>query len=455
VTGGRAGLAGNAPSMDQIVTHSTVGSYLRAFEASAETSGGPPWLRELRRRAAEQLAAAGFPTMRDENWHFTNLSPVVEKPFTPVASPDAVSEAQLTQFLLQSSWHTLVFVNGSLDEKLSSRGGQPKGVVIERLSAALDSRSGPLETQFGKLAAPEKAAFNALNTMFASDGVVISIAPDVVVQQPIHLLFVSTGASAAGLISPRTLILAKHHSSATVIESYVSLADSAHLTNALTEIYLEDGARLDHYKIQRESTEAYHVGTIEVMQNRDSTFNSFSFASGGALSRTNIYTRLDGRGSSVLLNGLYFAGGTQHVDHQTRIEHVAPDCRSWEVYKGILDGSAHGVFNGKVYVHPEAQKTDGKQSNNNLLLSPNARVDTKPQLEIFADDVKCTHGATIGRLDAAALFYCRSRGITEDEARVLLTYAFAAGVLEEISLEPVRKELESIVMRQVGANVDL
>jgi Fe-S cluster assembly protein SufD len=234
----------------------------------------------------------------------------------------------------------------------------------------------------------------------------------------------------------------------------VGLGEPGYFTNGVTEIVIGDGAHLEHFKIQRESLRAYHVGTTQVRQARDSRFVSFSYAVGAALSRTNIYTALAGDGASAILNGLYVVDGTQHVDHQTGIEHIAPNCTSHEVYKGILDGSSHGVFNGKVYVHPEAQKTDGKQSNNNLLLSERARVDTKPQLEIFADDVKCTHGATVGRLDEVALFYMKSRGIPADSARALLTYAFAADALEMIELEPVREGLMAMVMERIVQPVE-
>jgi len=231
-----------------------------------------------------------------------------------------------------------------------------------------------------------------------------------------------------------------------VIEGYVSLGNSAYFTNAVTEISLGEGSHLDHYKLQRESESAFHVGTVQVREERDSQLHSFSLAVGGSLARTNIYTSLDGDAATCTLNGLYLTDGAQHVDNQTSIEHIAPNCPSHELYKGVLDGRSHGVFNGKVYVHPQAQKTDGKQSNNNLLLSPTARVDTKPQLEIFADDVKCTHGATVGRLDELAMFYLNSRGIGPETARILLTYAFAADVLETIELEPLRVELEKMVL---------
>jgi Fe-S cluster assembly protein SufD len=252
--------------------------------------------------------------------------------------------------------------------------------------------------------------------------------------------------AAHGVMHPRTLIVAESGSKISVIESYATTTDAEYFTNAVTEIVVGEGATVSHYKTQSESRAAFHVGTVEARQERDSHFVSFSMATGARLSRTNIYTLLDGEGCGATLNGLYMVDGDQHVDHQTRIEHAQPNCFSREVYKGILDGSSHGVFNGKVFVHPAAQKTDGKQSNNNLLLSDKAHVDTKPQLEIFADDVKCTHGATVGRIDEIALFYMKSRGLSAATARDLLTYAFAAEVLEQIELEELKQELESMTM---------
>jgi Fe-S cluster assembly protein SufD len=268
------------------------------------------------------------------------------------------------------------------------------------------------------------------------------------VELPIHLIFVSDANAAKSVAHPRNLIVVGRNSKATVIESYVAVGDAAYFTNTVTEAVVEEGATLTHYKIQRESQRAYHVGTVDVRQGRDSHFLSFSFATGAALSRTNIYTVLDGPGCGATLNGLYMGSDQQHVDHQTRIEHAQPNCFSRELYKGILDGASHGVFNGKVYVHPIAQQTDGKQSNNNLLLSDKARIDTKPQLEIFADDVKCTHGATVGRIDEQALFYMKSRGVNRELATQLLTYAFAADVLEQLEVTEVKEELERMTLKR-------
>jgi Fe-S cluster assembly protein SufD len=343
----------------------------------------------------------------------------------------------------QKDWHQLVFINGVFDPALSSTGGLKAKVRVESLATAIESGAGSVEQNLGRIAAFEQHAFTALNTAFIADGAFIELANDAVVEEPIHLVFVSGG---EGVSHPRNLIVAGQHSRATVIESYVSLRESSYFTNAVTEIVVGEGAHLDHYKLQRENESAFHVGTVQAREARDSQLHSFSFAVGGALARTNIYTSLDGDAATCTLNGLYLTDGTQHIDNQTSIEHIAPNCPSHEVYKGVLDNRSHGVFNGKVYVHPEAQKTDGKQSNNNLLLSPNARVDTKPQLEIFADDVKCTHGATVGRLDELAMFYLNSRGIGAETARTLLTYAFAADVLATIELEPLKAELEKIVL---------
>ncbi|HEU4988850.1 MAG TPA: Fe-S cluster assembly protein SufD, partial [Gemmatimonadaceae bacterium] len=342
-------------------------------------------------------------------------------------------------------WHLAVFVNGRFAPELSRLEALPAGVRVLPLARAWDEAP-ELARRVGTVARTDAQAFTALNTAFLHDGVVIQVGRDVVVEQPIHLVFVTDRHAANGVSHPRNFILAERHSRATVIESYVGLADVPYFTNAVSEVAVEAGATLSHYKLQREGRSAYHVGSAEVVQERDSHYVSFSLATGAALSRTNISTVLAGEGCGATLNGLYMLDGTQHGDHQTRIEHAQPNCFSREVYKGILDGQSHGVFNGKVYVQPIAQKTDGKQTNNNLLLSERAQVDTKPQLEIFADDVKCTHGATVGRLDDQALFYMKSRGVNADEARKLLTYAFAADVLETIENAIVRDGLEAMTL---------
>ena len=429
-------------------------AYRADFDALHANSGGsePSWLAKLRESAMGEFETTGFPTMRDEDWHFTSVAPIASRKFHLAVSAGEVSVVDVEGFSFgQTDWHNLVFVNGRFRAGLSSQ-TLPEGVTAESLGDLMrDGDSAILERHFAKIAAPPSGAFTALNTAFAYDGAVIRVRADTVVTTPIHLIFITTGGATGGAIHPHNLLFADRHSSATIIESYVSLGDSEYFTNAVTEAYVADGARLNHYKLQLESESAFHVGTIQVHQAANSRYESFSLATGAALSRTNIYTKLDGNAAECVLNGLYMVDGTQHVDHQTSIEHVAPNCPSHELYKGILDGRSHGVFNGKVYVHPEAQKTDGKQSNNNLLLSEHARIDTKPQLEIFADDVRCTHGATVGRLDETAMFYLRSRGIGVAQARRLLTYAFAADVLEKMELEPLKLALERQVLARFTA----
>jgi Fe-S cluster assembly protein SufD len=407
----------------------------------------PLWLRKLREDGFAAFTKAGFPTMRDEDWHFTNIAPVAERTFSLVQPAD-VSKADIEHFRLRDEeWNGVVIVNGIFSRKLSTLNAISTGITVRALSEGTSDIPNAVEELIGKVA-PADAAFTALNAAFMQDVVLIHVGKDAVLETPIHIMHVNVGVNVRQASHPRIIIKSERNSKAVVIESFFSNKDSEYLTNAVTEVVLEEGAYLAHYKLQRESTSGFHVGTTSVRQGRSSNYVSFSFATGAALSRTNIFTVLDGEAATCTLNGLYMVDGKQHVDHQTKIEHVQPYCPSHEVYKGILDGESHGVFNGKVYVHPEAQKTDGKQSNNNLLLSDRARIDTKPQLEIFADDVKCTHGATVGRLDEVGLFYMKSRGIGDERARQLLTYAFAADVLEMIELPELRDALEAMVMHR-------
>ncbi|HJS46501.1 MAG TPA: Fe-S cluster assembly protein SufD, partial [Gemmatimonadales bacterium] len=404
-----------------------------------------------------------FPTPKDEDWKFTSVAAITGADFHPVAgTPDggtvgrraagegrnppslrpAVAEADLSPHLLaHPEWPRLVLLNGRVAPGLSRLDGLPAGVRLLPLSRALAEEPALVEGIFGTVCPAGENAFVAMNAAYAADGLVLVVSKGVELATPVHLLHVTDAAAEGAMIHARNLVLLERQAAATLVESFVSLADVPAFTNAVSEVRVGDGARLAHVKIQRQGERAFHVDTTQADQGRDSTWDSFSFAIGGALARTNLYTRLSGAGSHVTLDGLYILHGTQHVDHQTRVEHIAPNCTSWEVYKGILDGASHGVFNGKVYVRPEAQKTDGKQTNNNLVLSDRAKVDTKPQLEIFADDVKCTHGATVGRLDEGALFYLRSRGLPPAEARRTLTWGFASDVLQNVASVPVREHL--------------
>lgn len=425
-----------------------VEAYRQDFEAQFGASEEPDWLRELRRAAMKRFEIDGFPTMKNEDWHFTNVAPIADKIFSPALPGSSISPKSVAHFSYGQDWHTLVFVNGRL---VAGDANLPKGITASGLAASLDNDNGLIHRHFAKLADGAEGGFTALNAAFAQDGAVIRVESDAVIEKPVHLLFVTDATAEGSAVHTRNLVFAERSSQCTLIESYVSIGSDVYFTNAVTEVYVADNAKLSHYKLQSESRNAFHIGTVQAHQARSSRYESFSFATGARLSRTNVYTTLAGDAAEAVLNGLYMVDGAQHVDHQTRIEHVAPNCPSHELYKGILDGRSHGVFNGKVYVHPEAQKTDGKQSNNNLLLSDQAKIDTKPQLEIFADDVKCTHGATVGRLDETALFYMRSRGIGMSMARRLLTYAFAADVLEKIELVPLRESLEAQVLERFTA----
>jgi Fe-S cluster assembly protein SufD len=424
--------------------------YLEDFQSLVESTPGPAWLEPIRRRAIERFTELGFPTPRNEDWHFTSVAPIAEAELRLLreASVDVAPETLAPFIFGQPAWPLAVFVNGRFSPALSTLEALPAGVRVLSLADAFETDGDLLQRHLTRQADAETQAFTALNTAFMQDGAVVHIGRDVETSTPIHLLFVSDANAAKGVAHPRNLIVAERASRATVIESWVALGDAGYFTNAVTEVAVEDGATLTHYKMQRASARAFHVGTVDARQGRDSHFVSFSFATGASLSRTNIYTLLAGAGCGATLNGLYMLDGEQHCDHQTRIEHAEPNCFSREMYKGILDGGSHGVFNGKVFVRPVAQQTDGKQSNNNLLLSDRARVDTKPQLEIFADDVKCTHGATVGKLDETALFYMKSRGLNRGLARRLLTYAFAADVLETIEVDGVREGLEEMALKR-------
>jgi Fe-S cluster assembly protein SufD len=424
-------------------------AYAAAFDAVA---GGdqavPAAVRAFRRAAFDRFAALGFPTPKNEDWHYTSVASIADQEFALLASRTGdVGRDDLAPFDFGASdWHTIAFVNGRFAPELSDLKKLPDGVEVTDLATAW--ATGDVADRLGSVASSQSHAFTALNAAFAQDGAVVRIARNVEVARPIHLLFVTDAAAARAMTHPRNLIIVERNATATVIETYASATDSIYFTNAVTEVTLGDGASLRHYKMQREAPRAYHVGTIEVEQRRDSHYVSFSLATGAELSRTNVYTTLDGEGSGATLNGLYMLDGEQHCDHQTQVIHAQPNTFSRELYKGILDGRSHGVFNGKVYVRPIAQKTDGKQTNKTLLLSDTAHVDTKPQLEIFADDVKCTHGSTVGQIDQSALFYLKSRGIANQLARRLLTYAFAADVLETLEVDAVREGLERATLER-------
>jgi Fe-S cluster assembly protein SufD len=426
-------------------------SYLSSFAQFEKGQGAkaPVWLRQLRNAAIDRFAELGFPTVRDEEWRFTNVAPLVRIPFKPAVQFDLTGPA--LENLERSFFDTdacirLAFVNGRFSPRLSRLKMLPEGVIVASLASILDAHPEWVEPHLARHAEYEEQAFTALNTAFIQDGAFVSIPKGVVLKQPLHLAFLASTGSKTSVAYPRNLILAGVNSQATIVESYIGSKGDVYFTNAVTELITDENAVIDHYKLQRESTEAFHVATMQVRLGRSSNVASHSIALGGALVRNDVNAFLAGEGGECTLNGLYLAAGRQTIDNHTRIDHAMPHCASHELYKGILDGQAHGVFNGKIYVHPDAQKTDAKQTNKTLLLSPDAVINTKPQLEIYADDVKCTHGATIGQLADEALFYLRSRGIGRDDARNLLTFAFANDIISRIKIEPIRAQLEGVLL---------
>jgi Fe-S cluster assembly protein SufD len=420
--------------------------------AAATTLPSPGWLESIRRSALHRFASTGFPSSREEEWRFTPVGPITQTAWRPTAEGgERLTREQLTRFDFgHSEWCTLVFVNGDYHAGLSSSGNLPPGVVATTLSEALTNSSEVVQRHLARYARIEDNPFTALNTALFQDGGFVHVPAGLDLSSPIHLVFVTTVESRDVATHPRNLIVVERNARASVVESYVTLAPGTrYWTNPVTEVWTGANSWVEHTRIQRESEAAYHIGTTQAEVSRDSHYRSFSMAMGAALARHNLNARLADQYSEALLYGLYITHGEQLVDNHTVLYHDHPNCHSWEVYKGILDGRSRAVFNGKVLVKPEAQKTDAKQTNRNLVLSDFAKVDTKPQLEIFADDVKCTHGATVGQLDELALFYARSRGVPAAEARRLLTYAFAAEVIEEVALEPVRAELNRLLLERL------
>jgi Fe-S cluster assembly protein SufD len=431
------------------------GAHLKEFEnfAGAATVEGPDWLEPVRRTAADRFAHTGFPTARDEEWRFTPVTPIAQTSWRPAAGiSEEITRGQIAPFIFgHEEWCTLVFVNGEYAPGLSSPGSLPAGVVATSLSDALRNGGDVLQRHFAKYARIEENPFTALNTALFRDGGFVHVLPGVDLPVAINLVFVSTPDAAGTVSHPRNLIVVERNARASVVESYVTVAPGVrYWTNPVTEVWTGPNSWVEHTRIQRESEAAYHVATTQAEVSRDSHYRSFSMAMGAALARHNLNARLADQYSEALLYGLYLTHGDQLVDNHTVLYHDHPHGHSWEVYKGILDGRSRAVFNGKVMVKREAQKTDAKQTNRNLILSDFAKVDTKPQLEIFADDVKCTHGATVGQLDEVSLFYAQSRGFPLAEARRMLTYAFAAEVIEEVALEPVRAELNRLLLERLN-----
>ena len=421
--------------------------YLSQFDAFEKTLNGESksHLHGIRREAMERFHDVGFPTSRNEEWRFTNVTPIAKKEFKPVLS--YTSAGVTTQDVKRFSYdtaHRLVFVNGHFASEFSNVGSLPKGVACGSLASAVRSSDPRVREFLARQVKIDETPFVSLNTAFLQDGAFIYIPDGVAFEESIHLLFVASG-SGTNLVSPRNLLVVGNKSQASIVETYVSLTDNPYLTNAVTEIVAGNESVIEHDKLQRESFAAFHVAMMQATLGANANFTSNSIAIGGSIVRNNVTVLLDAERSECTLNGLSLGAGTQVIDNHTTIDHAKPNCASHELYKAILDGKSRGVFNGKIFVRPDAQKTDAKQTNKTLLLSDEAMIDTKPQLEIFADDVKCTHGATVGQLDAEQIFYLRSRGIDEMMAKDILTFAFAGDVVGRVHIEPLKMQLESLI----------
>lgn len=433
--------------------------YESAFRALGEKLGGREvsWLKRLREDAMERFAQLGFPTTDEEEWKYTNLSSLARTAFSPVleSKSPALDAEQLKPFAYaEAGGSQLVFVDGIYSRELSSIEALPQGVVVENLSNALAGEHREVvRERLARYADYNASGLAALNTAFISEGAFLFIPRGVRVESPVHLLFLSTSKASPTVSFPRALIVAEQGSEATVIESYASITDEPYWTNAVVEIVVEEGARLEHYKVQRESLRAFHTATTQVELGKDSSFDTTSIMFGAELSRHDINILMQERGAECWVDGLYIVGNGQHTDTHSLIDHAKPYCTSHQLYKGILDGKSRAVFNGKVFVHEGALQTDARQTNRNLLLSNEARVDTKPQLEIFADDVKCAHGATVGQLEEEELFYLISRGLTPELAQNLLTYGFAEEVINKIKIASIKEQLDETVLNRLHAKL--
>jgi Fe-S cluster assembly protein SufD len=425
--------------------------YLESFSDFQKQAAGedPRWWKELRETALARFLETGFPTTRDEDWRFTNVSAIARTRFSRAGKRSAgPSPAELDGWKIPTAAARLVFVDGRFVRELSTLQAL-KGVTLSGLREQVRKQPGVVEAHLGRYVDIRRDPFPALNTAFAEDGAYVHLRRGTVLSEPIHLLFLSSAEDTPEMSHPRNLLVVEDECQATLIEEYISLGRGSVLSNGVTELVAGESANVVHYMIVREPEETFHISTLRIEQARSATVASHSLLLGGGLVRNNVHPVLRGEGGECLINGLFVGNGRQHLDNYMLVEHASPHSSSRQFYNGILDGHAHGVFHGRIVVHKDAQKTDAKQTNRNLLLSDDAQVDTKPQLEIYADDVKCTHGATIGQIDENALFYLQSRGIDRVSARRLLLSAFAGECLARMKPGAARSHAEQLIYRHL------
>ena len=423
--------------------NAAVEHYLALQKELALPGRGLPWIDALRHDGALRFKDVGFPSMRDEDWRYTNVRPIQKREFNPAPAPIKLDQDALSCCVLPGlDAYRIVFVDGSYCAALTRAEALPSGVTAESMAAAVATDTAEVRATLGSVAARHSSGFISLNTAFVADGLYLHVDDGCVVDRPIELVFFSTG-SAGQLIQPRNLFIVGQRSKVQIIERYVCAGTGGYFTNAVTELVAKDSAVVRHTKLQEEGSKAFHVGGVFMHLQAQAQVVSDNIALGSLLTRNDVEATFAAAGASCDLNGIYLASERQHIDNFTQVDHRHPRCKSNEYYKGVLNDRARAVFRGRVVVHQDAQHTDAQQQNRNLLLSNDAEVDTKPQLEIYADDVKCSHGATVGQLDDAALFYLRSRAIDETTARSLLTYAFAADVITRLPLPPIREHVEN------------
>jgi Fe-S cluster assembly protein SufD len=440
------------------VGHDVPASFVTQFERLERLRGSAPaWLRTIRRDALEHAREAGLPTTRDEEWRFTNIAPIAASNFSCAPPAGVEREWEPPYPMAGESAAELVFLDGRFAPHLSGATGLPRGARAESLADALATDGSVIGPHLARSAG--SAVFAALNTSLFEDGALVSLSAGTAVASPISLVFISTLPRQLAMVHPRVLIVAGPGSQARIVEVYASLHPGAGLTNAYTQAVVAEGAAIEHYRLQDESIHAFHIGGVDARIERNGVFASHAFSIGGALVRNDVTAALCGEGGECTLNGLYLAGGNQLVDNHTLIDHAWPGCISHEVYRGILDGASHAVFNGRIIVRQDAQKTDARQTSRALLLSDAAQINAKPQLEIFADDVKCTHGAAVGQLDEEALFYLQARGIGRQAARGMLIRSFAGEIVDRVKVVALRTRLEESISawldRSEGARASL
>jgi Fe-S cluster assembly protein SufD len=422
----------------------------KAFEQNG-ASKSPTWVNDVRKNALIEFTNRGFPTTKQEDWKYTNIAPIAKASFQYSAHSAKISSNDIKKYLVDGiDQYVIAFVNGHFSKEHSQLNDLPKNVVVKNLIDAYAAHGDTIQQHLAKYVKFEKNSFSALNAAFLNDGAFVHIPAKTEIEKSIHLLFISTNSGSGQFASHiRNLIVVEEEAKVSFVHSFYSVGDHQNLTNAVTEIVARKNSTVELVKVQNESESAYHVENLQVHQYEKSNVQVFSLALGGAISRNDLSVIIDGEAAECNLNGLYIVSGQQVIDHHTFMHHIHPNCPSHELFKGILNGNGRAVFNGKVYVNPEAQKTDSKQTNRNLILSDTAVVDTKPELEIFADDVKCTHGAAVGGLNDSHAFYLKSRGITKELSKTILTVGFAAEVTEKIRSQALRRQVDLLVVNNL------